>query len=209
MIRVWIVEDNASFRNAVLQEINDSEGMRCEEAFPSCEALLEQLPKVSPPDAIILDIRLPGLSGLEAIASVKALSPGSQILMLTMFDDQERIFRALCAGASGYLLKTSNEDIPAAIREVVEGGAALSPPIARSVLNLFARLSPAPADYRLTPRERSILELMVQGLIKKEIAERLQLSYHTVDGHLRKIYRKLHVNNASGAVAKAVSERLC
>jgi len=209
MIRVWVVEDNVSFRNAVLQEINESDGMRGEGAFGACEALLQELDNATAPDVILLDIRLPGLSGLDAITAVKAKAPSSQILMLTMFDDQDRIFRALCAGASGYLLKTSNEDIPAAIRQAVSGGAPLSPPVARSVLNLFSRLGPAPTDYRLSPREKSVLELMVQGLIKKEIAEKLGLSYHTVDDYLRKIYRKLHVNNASGAVAKAVRERLC
>jgi DNA-binding NarL/FixJ family response regulator len=209
MIRVWIVEDNVSFRNAVTQEINDSDGLRCDGTFGSCEALLQQLGQEAAPDVIILDIRLPGLSGLDAIAAVKAQAPSSQIVMLTMFDDQDRIFQALCAGASGYLLKTANEDIPAAIRQAMDGGAPLSPPIARSVLNLFSRLGPAPADYRLSPREKAVLELMVEGLIKKEIAERLGLSYHTVDDYLRRIYRKLHVNNASSAVAKAVRERLC
>jgi DNA-binding NarL/FixJ family response regulator len=209
MIHVWTVEDNVSFRDAVIQEINGSEGMHCDGAFGSCEALLEGLEKSQPPEVILLDIRLPGLSGLEAISAVKARTPSTHVLMLTTFDDQDRIFRALSAGASGYLLKTSSSDISDSIREAVGGGAPLSPPIARSVLNLFARLGPAPADYHLTPRERSILELMVEGLIKKEIAERLQLSYHTVDGHLRKIYQKLHVNNASAAVAKAVRELLC
>jgi DNA-binding NarL/FixJ family response regulator len=209
MIRVWAVEDNTTFRNAVIQEINDSEGMRCDEAFSSCEALLEALQKGPGPDVILLDIRLPGLSGLEAISAVKAKSPETEILMLTTFDDQDRIFKALCAGASGYLLKTASADIPAAIREAVDGGAPLSPPIARSVLQLFSQLGPTPSDYHLTPRETSVLELMVKGMIKKEIAERLQVSYHTVDGHLRKIYRKLHVNNSAGAVAKAIRERLC
>jgi DNA-binding NarL/FixJ family response regulator len=209
MIRVWIVEDNANFRNAVIQEINETEDLCCDQNFGCCEALLQALATEAPPNAIVLDIRLPGLSGLEAISTVKKISPDSEILMLTMFDDQDRIFRALCAGASGYLLKTANADIPAAIREAVTGGAPLSPAIARSVLSLFSRLGPAPEDYRLSPRERSVLELMVQGMIKKEIADQLQLSYHTVDDYLRKIYKKLHVNNASGAVAKAVRERLC
>lgn len=209
MIRVWIVEDKTSFREAVIQEINESESLRCELGFGSCEDLLQALQTNSPPDVILMDIRLPGLSGLEAISTVKKQCPQCQIVMLTMFDDPDKIFRALCAGASGYLLKTSNEDIVRAIQQAVDGGAPLSPPIARSVLSLFARLGPSPADYRLSDRERSILQLMVQGLIKKEIAERLQLSYHTVDDYLRRIYRKLHVNNAAGAVATAVRDRLC
>jgi DNA-binding NarL/FixJ family response regulator len=209
MIRVWLVEDNAAFREGVAQEINASDAMRCEEAFGSCEALLEKLTIQSAPNVILLDIRLPGISGLEAIATVKERASNSQIIMLTSFDDKERIFRALCAGASGYLLKSADDNIPAGIREVVNGGAVLSPPIARSVLNLFARLETAPSDYHLTAREKSILELMVQSLSKKQIADRLQLSFHTVDSYLRKIYQKLHVNSATGAVAKAIRERLC
>lgn len=210
MIRVWIVEDNAGFRRALAHEIDESQGMLCENDFGSCEELLDALETYeSHPDVIILDIRLPGLSGLDAIESVKSQAPETQILMLTMFDDHDRIFRAICAGASGYLLKTSDQDIPSAIRQIVQGGAPLSPPIARSVLKLFARLGPVHEDYHLSPREISILELMVQGLIKKEIADRLQLSFHTVDDYIRKIYRKLHVNNASSAVAKAVREKLC
>lgn len=210
MTQVWIVEDNGSFRKALAHEINSSGDLCCEREFGSCEDLLEVLEE-SPhrPNVLMLDIRLPGISGIDAIARVKALAPDTQIVMLTMFDDHDRIFRAICAGASGYLLKTSNADIPTAIREALHGGAPLSPPIARSVLKLFSRLGPAPEDYHLSPREISILELMVQGLIKKEIANKLQLSFHTVDDYIRKIYRKLHVNNASGAVAKAVREKLC
>ena len=214
MIRVWIVEDNARFRDAVAQVINEREGMRCDHTFASCEALLDNLSKEknAAPDVVLLDIGLPGISGLEAIAAIKGRTPDSQVIMLTMFDDQDRIFQALRSGASGYLLKTSNkgdsEAIPTAILDAASGGVPLSPSIARSVLNLFARLGPVPEDHRLTERESSILQLMVQGLVKKEIAGRLQLSFHTVDGHLRRIYQKLHVNNAPSAVAKAVLEKL-
>lgn len=215
MIRVWMVEDNVRFRDAVIHVINEREEMRCDHAFGSCEALLEELSKAgnaAAPNVVLLDIRLPGLSGLEAIAAIKAQIPDSQVIMLTMFDDQERIFRALRGGASGYLLKTSreahSETIPAAILEAASGGVPMSPSIARSVLSLFARLGSVPEDHHLTERESAVLKLMVDGLIKKEIAERLELSFHTVDGHLRRIYQKLHVNNAPSAVAKAVRERL-
>jgi DNA-binding NarL/FixJ family response regulator len=209
MIRVWVVEDNATFRDAVVQEINGADSMRCEEAFGSCEALLERLIVPPPPDVILLDIRLPGISGLEAISKAKACAPKSQIIMLTSFEDKDRIFRAICAGASGYLLKSADDDIPNAVQNVVNGGSVLSPPIARSVLDLFGRLASTSPDYHLTPREKSILDLMVQGLSKKQIADRLKLSFHTVDGYLRSIYNKLHVNSAISAVAKAVREGLC
>lgn len=209
MIHVWIVEDHADFRNTVRQEIDESDGLHCDRAFGNCEALLKELDSGAAPDVLLLDIQLPGLSGIDAISAVKARTPVTEIIMLTSFDDQDTIFRALCAGASGYMLKTSMENIAQSVHEVLEGGAPLSTPIARSVLGLFNRLGPVQSEYHLTPREKSILELMVQGLIKKQIADRLQLSYHTVDGYLRTIYRKLHVNNAPGAVARAIRERLC
>jgi len=209
MIRVWVVDDNASFRRAVIDEINDDDGLRCERDFGACESLLEGLAHAPAPEVFLMDIGLPGLSGLEAISAVKARAPDSEIIMLTMFDDQDRIFRALCAGASGYLLKSSNEDIAAAIHEAVKGGAPLSRPIARAALDYFTRSTPVSNDYRLSDRERKVLQLMAEGRIKKEIADTLKLSYHTVDDHLKRIYRKLHVNNGTAAVAKAIRERLC
>jgi len=209
MIRVWIVEDNATFRNSVIQVVKDAEGISCDRAFGSCEALLEELTKGPPPNVILLDIRLPGLSGLDAIATIKTRAPETQILMLTMFNDQDSVFQALCAGASGYLLKTGTEDIADSIRQVATGGVPLSPSIARSVLSLFARIRSGPAKYHLTPREQSILELMVEGLLKKQIADRLQLSFFTVDHNLRRIYAKLHVNSGKSAITKALREKLC
>jgi DNA-binding NarL/FixJ family response regulator len=129
--------------------------------------------------------------------------------MLTAFDDSDKIFRAICAGASGYLLKTAPiERIVEAIEEALRGGAPLTPQVAQSVLRMFATLAQPAQDYGLTAREKKILELMTQGLIKKEIADRLGVSYHTVDTHLRNIYTKLHVHSRTGAVAKAIKERL-
>jgi len=126
-----------------------------------------------------------------------------------VFDDDDKIFKAICAGASGYLLKTSPvEKIVDSIHEVHNGGAPMTPRVAHSVLEMFGRLSTPRQDYNLTSRETKILELMTQGLIKKEIAERLDLSYHTVDTHLRNIYTKLHVHTRTAAVAKALKERL-
>jgi len=129
--------------------------------------------------------------------------------MLTVFDDHDKIFKAICAGASGYLLKTSPvEKIIESIREAQDGGAPMTPRVARSVLDMFSRSSPPHQDYGLTAREQKILELMTQGLIKKEIADQLTLSYHTVDTHLRNIYSKLHVHTRTGAVSKALKEKL-
>lgn len=210
MIQVWTVEDNSSFRKTLIDEINSGEGMSCDRAFGSCETLLEELENSSAPDVIMLDICLPGLSGLDAISTLKSLAPDTQILMLTMNDHQDAVFRALCAGASGYLLKAGSEDIPESILQAAKGGLPLSPPIAREVLGHFARLgTSANTDYHLTPREKSILALMVEGLLKKQIADQLNLSFHTVDDNLRRIYRKLHVHSGKSAVAKAIRERLC
>jgi DNA-binding NarL/FixJ family response regulator len=161
------------------------------------------------PDVILVDVELPGMNGIEAVQRIKAISPITRIIMLTVFDDHDKIFKAVCAGASGYLLKTSPvEKIVESIRDVYSGGAPMTPRVAHSVLEMFSRLMVPHQDYGLTAREQKILELMTEGLLKKEIADQLTLSYHTVDTHLRNIYAKLHVNTRSGAVAKALKERL-
>jgi DNA-binding NarL/FixJ family response regulator len=209
MMQVWIVEDNAHFRSAVSRLINESEGIRCEE-FASSEALLKRLEPSSAPDVLLLDIRLPGMSGIEAIPAIKARAAATQIVMLTSFLDSENIFQALRAGASGYLLKTSTEaEIVESIHQVARGGVPMTPAIARSVLAYFNKLTAVTQGYNLSSREVDILRLMIQGLIKKEIADHLSLSFHTVDDYLRNIYRKLHVKSGTAAVAKAVRERLC
>jgi DNA-binding NarL/FixJ family response regulator len=135
--------------------------------------------------------------------------PEIEILVFSVFDDNDRVFNAICAGASGYLLKTSNmTEIPEAIREVVAGGAPMNARIARRVLEMFSKVAPSNKDYGLTVRETEVLDQMVEGLTKKEIADQLDLSFHTVDKHIRGIYSKLHVNTMTGAVAKALKEGL-
>lgn len=207
--RVWLIEDHADSRRVLMRVLNRTALMECPCAFSTCEEALEALRTQPPPDVILLDVGLPGMSGIEGIPRLKELSPRTHIIMLTVFDDPEKVFNAICAGASGYLLKSSDEDaIATAVNEVLKGGAPMNPRIARLVLDAFAaRVRPA-RDYGLSERERQVLELMVQGLVKKEIADRLGLSYHTVDNHLRNIYAKLHVNTRGGAVAKALSEHL-
>lgn len=208
-ISVWLVEDNRTFRDTVARVLNQVEGMECTGSFTSSEDVLDALKEGRVPDVILLDVQLPGLSGLEAVRAIKGISPSTRVVMLTVFDDHQKIFQAICAGASGYLLKTAPvERIVEAIREVLAGGAPMNPNVARSVLDMFTRLAAPKFDYNLTERERSILELMTRGLIKKEIAAQLALSYHTVDTHLRNIYTKLHVHNSAGAVARALKDRL-
>lgn len=209
-ISVWLVEDHEDARRVVTRAINRAPDISCPCAFASCEEALESLRRQAPPQVVLLDVRLPGMNGIEGIRRIKAIAPGVHILMLTVYDDHEKVFSAICAGASGYLLKTDDpEAIIAAIKNVISGGAPMNPRVAKMVLNMFAKMAaPQSAEYGLSEREREILELMVKGLIKKEIADQLKLSYHTVDNHLRSIYTKLHVHTRTGAVAKAVSEHL-
>ena len=208
-ISVWLIEDNHSFRNTIARLLNQVPGFSCSHNFSNSEDALEALANGSVPDVALVDVELPGMNGIQAVRCMKSMSPATRIIMLTVFDDHDKIFKAVCAGASGYLLKTAPvETIVDSIREVYGGGAPMTPRVARSVLEMFGKLMAPQHDYGLTSREQNILELMTQGLIKKEIADRLSLSYHTVDTHLRNIYAKLHVHTRSGAVAKALKERL-
>lgn len=209
-ISVWLIEDHADFREAVAWQINQIADLRCTRAFSTCEEALSALAKEPAPEVILCDVGLPGMDGITGIRAIKALSPSTHIVMLTVHDDHHKVFGAICAGASGYLLKDASEEtLTAAIHEVLQGGAPMNPRVARLVLEKFARQNAPPRDnYGLSEREKEILELMVEGLIKKEIADRLGVSYHTVNNHLRSIYEKLHVHTRGGAVAKALNERL-
>jgi DNA-binding NarL/FixJ family response regulator len=209
-ISVWLVEDNHSFRRTIVRVFEHVDDVRCTRHFSNSEEALDELTRGAVPDVILLDVELPGMNGIDAVQRMKAMSPATRVIMLTVFDDHDKIFKAVCAGASGYLLKTSPmERIIESVREAHAGGAPMTPRVARSVLEMFSRLGAPPHQaYGLTGREQEILELMAQGLLKKEIADRLTLSYHTVDTHLRNIYVKLHVNTRTAAVAKALKERL-
>ena len=208
-ISVWLIEDNHTFRNTVARVLNTHEGLECSQYFSNAEDALDALTGGAVPDVILLDVELPGQSGITAVSAIKSVLPSTRVVMLTAFDDHDKIFRALCAGASGYLLKTSPvERIVEGIQEAVRGGAPFTPQVAQKVLRMFSKLEQPKSDYGLTDREQRILELMANGLIKKEIADQLDLSYHTVDTHLRNIYTKLHVHSRTGAVAKAIKERL-
>ena len=179
---IWIVEDHASLRES-LREVVREVAVADVIGYESCEAALA-VDTAAGPDVLILDISLPGMSGLDGIRAFKERHPEVEIIMFTVHDEPERIFEAVCAGASGYLLKSESfERIAAAVDEVLRGGSPMTPEIAR-------------------------LRAMVDGLAKKEIAERLDLSIHTVDTYTRRIYKKLHVNTLGGAVAKALREGL-
>ena len=200
------------FRRAMASVLAVAPGMRCSVAVESCEEALEALEDGAVPDIVLMDIGLPGMSGIEGTRRIKSMSPATRIIMLTVHEENEKIFEAICAGASGYLLKPSSaEQIADAVRDVQRGAAPINAYIAGKMLTMFARLAEpqsATETYGLTAREREILQHLVEGLTIAQIAERLFVSYHTVDTHIRNIYGKLHVRKRSGAVAKAVKERL-
>jgi DNA-binding NarL/FixJ family response regulator len=208
-ITVWLVEDNHTFRGTVARVINNVPGLVCTRQFSNADEALAAFADGAVPDVVLLNVEFPGMNGADAVFRRKGMSPATRTVMLTVFDDHDKIFQAICTGASGYLLKTSPmEKIIESIRDAHTGGAPLTPQVARPALDGFSRLRAPQANYGLTHREREILELTTEGLLKKEIADRLSLSYHTVDTHLRNIYAKLHVNTRASAVAKALKERL-
>ncbi len=208
-INIWLIEDNHHFRRTIQLLINNQAGMNCSKAFESCEDGLKYLAENIPPKIILLDINLPGMSGIDGIEKIKNISPETHIIILTVHDDNQKVFNALCSGASGYLLKdTSPQKIISAIEEVIDGGAPMSPQIAHKVLEIFSHLKPKKSDYGLTEREKEILQLAVTGLTKQQIADKLFLSFHTVNNHLKNIYSKLHVHTRSGAISKVYSENL-
>lgn len=209
-IDILLVEDNRLFRESLVSFINQTDEMICNYSFSNVEDALQQIEEqILTPDVILLDIGLPGMSGVEGIKHFYKLLPDLKIIMITIQDDDESIFSAICNGASGYLLKDSSGDkIITSIKEVLNGGAPMNSAIANKVLNMFRSFTPEQKDYQLTEREIEILKLLTDELSKKQIADKLFISPHTVDSHVRKIYDKLEVHSSCGAVAKAIRENI-
>ncbi|MEM1094580.1 MAG: response regulator transcription factor [Bacteroidota bacterium] len=212
---VWIVEDDDRLRETLVYLLDHTTAIACPQAFSSCEEALDMIRAYQArqrqwarPDVLLLDINLPGRSGLDALPQFKALLPDLQIVMLTIRDETDTIFTAFRAGASGYLLKNASVDqIIAAIREARNGGTLMPAPVAKKVLAFFHGQGAAP-DYGLSKREKEVLAEMTEGYTQKQIANRLFISANTVNTHIQHIYEKLHVHSGIEAVAKALRERL-
>jgi len=202
-ISVSIVEDNEQLRATLARVIGRAEGFRCLGQYGSAEAALEGLPKERP-DAVLMDINLPGMNGVECVRRLKQVAPGLQVVMLTVYEDTENIFKALAAGASGYLLKrTKSAELLEALREVHRGGSPMTTHIARKVTQSFQRAGPSPQPTEnLSQREQEVLDCLSNGFLYKEIAEKLGISYETVHTYIRRIYEKLQVRTRTEAVAK-------
>ena len=205
-ISVSIVEDNDKLRGTLAKVIGRAEGFRFASDYGSAEDALAGLPKVKP-DVVLMDINLPGMNGVECVRQLKVLLPATQIMMLTVYEDTENIFNALAAGASGYMLKrTPVKELIEAIHEVKRGGSPMTTHIARKVVLSFQKTSgqqqAANELSELSEREQQVLDLLAQGLIYKEIADKLEISYETVHTYIRRIYEKLHVHSHAQAVAK-------
>ena len=208
-VRVAIIEDQREFREGLAFLIDGTEGYRCAQRFGSMEEALDPLGR-DPPDVALLDIGLPGISGIEGIRLLREQCPGLPVLVLTIYNDDERIFGAMCAGACGYLLKkTPKARILECIEDVLDGGAPMSPDVARRVVELFRKFRPPQdANYHLTKQELRLLTLLGEGHYYKTAAGELGITINTVSSHMRHIYEKLQVHSKSEAVAKALRQGL-
>ena len=209
-IKVTIFEDNNSLRQSLYQLVNGSEGFKCGGAFEDCLDLFKNIEDTKP-DVVLMDIEMPGINGIEAVGMLREKYPDLKILMQTIFEDNEKIFNSILAGASGYILKnTSPSRFLEFIKETHEGGAPMSPSVATKVLKMMAEHSPSAKKetFNLSDREKEILSCLVKGMSYKLIADACFISIDTVRGHIRNIYEKLHVHSKGEAVAKAIKSRI-
>ncbi len=209
IVKVAIVEDVRSLREGFWMLIDGTPGFHCTGSFRTMEEALEKI-GFDLPDLVLMDIGLPGMSGIEGARLLKERYPDLTLLMLTVYDDDDRIFDALCAGACGYLLKkTPPARLLESLKEAVNGGAPMSPEVARRVVHLFREIHPPErADYNLTPHELRLLKLLVEGHNYKTAAAQLGVSFNTICFHIKSIYEKLQVHSKSEAVSKALRTRL-
>jgi len=205
MINLALIEDDSGVRERLETFLQHSDSIHCLYSCGSVESFLEKSESTGPPQVILMDIGLPGISGLEGIRLVKDKMPETDIIMFTVYDDAERIFKALCAGATGYLLKTTKfSRIVEAIRNLHNGWAPMSPQIARKVIDYFNNPQRQPAESLLTAREKDVVAGLVDGLSYKLIADRLGVTIETVRQHIKKIYRKLQVNSKAEVITRSL-----
>ncbi|HEY5297658.1 MAG TPA: response regulator transcription factor [Verrucomicrobiae bacterium] len=206
MTTVSIVDDEKELRQSIATFVNGSPGFKCISAYNSAEAAIKGLP-VDKPEVVLMDINLGGMNGIECVEQLKSIVPTMQILMLTVYEDTDQIFKALAAGASGYLLKRSSPTkLLQAIREVNGGGSPMSSSIARKVVASFQKSKQTgEKQVHLSPREEMVLNCLAKGLTYKQIADELEISIDTIRTYLRRIYEKLHVQSRTEAVAKYLS----
>ena len=209
LIKTAIIEDQRDIREGLTMLINGTEGYACTGSYRTMEEALDKISREMP-DVVLSDIGLPDMDGIEGIKHLKARHPDLLILMLSVYDDDDRIFEALCAGACGYLLKkTPPVRLIESLKEAVMGGSPMSPEVARRVITLFRDFHPPErADYQLTPHETRLLKLLVEGHNYKTAAFELNVSINTISFHMKRIYEKLQVHSKSEAVAKALQNRL-
>lgn len=211
MIRVSIVEDNNTIREGLAALIRGTDDYSCVGAYNDCESFLDEL-KTKKSDVVLMDIRLPGISGIEGVKRAKKIDPDINILMLTIYEESNVVFEALCAGACGYLVKkTPPSRLLEAVKDAYEGGSPMSSHIARQIITIFqqnANLTETNEKFDLSGREKEVLLLLAEGNNYQEIADTLYISVDTVRHHIRNIYKKLHVHSQSEAVAKAIRKGL-
>ena len=201
-IRISIVEDDDKLRGSMIILLEGAFGFRCVSAYEDAESALRDIPSKNP-DVVLMDINLPGISGIECVRRLKQNVPETLFIMLTVYEDSGKIFQALQAGASGYLLKmTPPDELIKAIRDVMNGGSPMSAQVARKVVQSFHSASTAQPDVQLSEREEDVLHSLSSGKTYKEIADELNISVDTVHNHLKKIYNKLHVRSRTEAVVK-------
>ena len=209
MISVLLYDDNRERRQSLEELFSYQPGICCVGCFPDCSQIAQQLSEIEP-DVILMDIRMPGITGIEATSIVKKIRPSTKVIMQTVYDDDENIFSSLKAGAEGYILKsTPSEKIIQCIEEVFNGGAVITPSIALRITRYFNTLSSVVAnDNGLTAREREVLSLLSQGHSYKMVAAKLNITYNTVNAHVKKIYEKLCVNSLGEAVSFALRNNI-
>lgn len=211
ILRVIIFDDNVNVRESIALLLSTTENMQLTASFENCKQLITDIEKTNP-DVVLMDIDMPVFNGIDGVRLLRTKFPDLPVLMLTGFEDDEKVFNSLCAGANGYVLKNANmESLIQYINEVHAGGAPMTPVIARKVLNQFTKFQPATTtdeSYNLSVREKDVLQLLVKGKSYKMIADELNISYETVHSHIRKIYQKLQVNSVGEAVSKTLSKNI-